>query len=83
MRWCVIHHPELRSIGVIAEDALQLHRYRGWRRVSDWSENSDDLRADLERGEVVLSADLADLDEPAPKTPAKTTGSKTTDKENS
>jgi hypothetical protein len=76
MRWCVIHHPELASTSVVAEDALQEHRWRGWRRVSDWSDNVDDLRADLARGEVALSADLGDLDEPAP-VPAKKAGSKT------
>jgi hypothetical protein len=75
MRWCVIHNPDVAGLPVIAEDALDHYRNHGWRRVSDWATNGDDLRAALARGDTELSDGLADLDapEPAPakKAPAK------------
>lgn len=82
MRWCVIHNPELSALSVIAEDALGHYRDRGWRRVSDWAANGDDLRAALTRGDAGLSEDLADLDAPEPA-PAKKAPAATKDKESS
>lgn len=37
MRWCVVYNPDLQQAAVIAETALENHRLRGWRRVSDWA----------------------------------------------
>lgn len=83
MRWCVIYNPDpdLDTTAVVAEDALEHYRPRGWRRVSDWASNADDLKASIERGDPVLSEDMADLDEPKPA--AKKAATKTTDRESS
>lgn len=82
MRWCVIYSPDLDSTAVIAEDSLEHYRNLGWRRVTEWADNSDDLKAAVARGETTLVLD-ADLDAPEPEpTPAKKAAAKQ-DKENS
>lgn len=65
MRWCVIFNQDLDSTAVIAEDSLEHYRHRGYRRISEWSVNADDLKAAVARGEIVLDPSK-DLDDPAP-----------------
>lgn len=80
MRWCLIYSPDLSTTSVVAEDALEHYRLRGWRRVSEWFTDADDLKAAHARGELVLSEDRADLDAPDPA-PAKKASAKHDSKE--
>lgn len=54
MRWCVIRHPDLPGQpSAVSEQALEVHQYRGWFRVSDWVKDQTTLHP----------ADFVDADE--------------------
>lgn len=61
MRWSVVYHPDLQQSAVIPESALENHRARGWRRISDWVTDQTLLNPAAYDTET-------DLDEPEPKT---------------
>ena len=66
MDWFVMRLPETGGVGVVPESALDLHRDRGWIRVSD-------VVTERNKDQVVLAdyADAPDLDA-APAAPEAT-----------
>lgn len=82
MRWCLIYNAELPATAVVAEDGLEHYRLRGWRRVSEWFGDADDLKAAQVRGDLDLADDPVDLDAPDPA-PAKKATAKHETKESS
>lgn len=65
MSFAVVRHPDIDTLGVIPEGALEMHRARGWIRVSDWRREPADFHLP-EFAEVV-----EDLDAPKPKAKPK------------
>ncbi len=73
--FAVFRHPDVAVAGILPAEAAELQRYRGWFRVSDWSEQPQFNLADF-------GADLPDLDDededtPKPKTARKAAAKKT------
>jgi hypothetical protein len=68
MRFAVVRHPATGGAGVIPESALDLHRGKGWIRVSDWSTEPSGLRPeDYPQGpDLDVEADPEPAGEPDP-----------------
>lgn len=41
MRFCVIRHPDQPTLGTSPESALEIHKAKGWFRVSEWRDRGD------------------------------------------
>lgn len=58
--FAAVRHPDIEALGVIPQGAYEMHRARGWVRVSDWVDDPAELH-------LPDYADAADLDAPAPE----------------
>ena len=61
--FAVFRHPDIATAGVVTFDSADLHRVKGWHRVSAWSESSGFNLPDF-------PADAPDLDAPPAIEPA-------------
>jgi hypothetical protein len=63
--FAVVRHPDIEAPGFIPEGALELHRAKGWIRISEWREAPSDFHLSD------FAESFEDLDAPEEKKPAK------------
>lgn len=81
MRFAVIRHPDLPTLGTSPESALEIHQAKGWFRVSEWRDRPDDFRlADFADATEDLDAEPGPPAKPKTK-PAKPDAASTTTEE--